>query len=349
MPNLPLPPDDLAQTGKALASPMQYPRTLGEEIGAAVVGLPSALVCLLYAGEPSLANAIRSIEKQRGVDVRFILIGNHPKRLAHERLFKTLNMFRDEHDVTLFLGADMELVPDRLLAALAGTYRQFPSIDHAILGVDDWFSGEQILGVQSWRRGVRHATDPNRLFTDVVANSSRGKFKLAHPRTPLILHGEEPSNAQAIRYGAQRAMKAAASGKASRWDRLATFARSVTEEPHPKRLLALAAMDVALEDPEFGLRCISGDDPLNASDLSVLHRRAESGDLVQSLSEKVNDSALRLSLSRERSESPADRGRPRLKYLSKVANFSSVRSDPPPQESIEAAFYEFLAADETPV
>lgn len=308
-----------------------------------MAGLPSALVCLLYAGEPSLTNAIQSIEKQRDIQVHFILVGNHPKQLAHERLFKTLNAYSDEYDLTLFLGADMELVPNRLLAALAGIYLQFPSIDHAFLGVEDWFSGEQILGVHSWRRGVQHATKPNRIFTDVVAHSSRQKFKLAHPRTPLILHGQEPSELQAIRYGAQRAMKAAALNKSSRWDRLGTFTRFVAKEPSSTRLLALAAIDLALEDAGAGLRFIAGDHSLSVSDLDVLHQRAESADLIESLVAKLDSPSFRSSVSREGSDSPTELGQSLLQRLSQFTSFSATNAAGPSRQSVEEALYGLLA------
>jgi len=307
-------------------------------------GRPSVLVCVLYVGEPSLMEAIRSIEAQRDVDVRIIVIGHHPKQQAHERLFKTLNAFRDEHDAMLFIGSDMKIASDRLLFTLTDFYRTFPDVDQIVLGVDDWFSGEQILGVHSWRRGVKHSTSPHRLFTDVVDNSSRRKFKLARPRTPLILHGEAPSDLQAIRYGAQRAMKAASSGKESRWERLGSFVRFAQTAPTPQRLLAAAAIALALEDAEFGMRCLSGDRPLSVEDLEAVRARSGVEDLLDSLEKLVSDEPSRDRLRRERQEAAPARSRQSVLRRIRSSRRSGRAFEGAPQESMERAFYDLLGA-----
>jgi hypothetical protein len=291
-------------------------------------------------------DAIRSVEKQRDVDARLIVIGHHPKQSAHARLFETLNAYRDRHDVMLFIGADMAIIPERLLYALIEFYRAFPEIDQTLFGVEDWFSGEQILGFLSWRRGVRHATSPDRLFTDVVKNSSRREFKIARPMTPLMLHGQQPSDLQAIRYGAQRAMKAAQSGKSSRWERLQSFILFARQSPTQQRMLAAASIAIALEDTDFGMRCISGDYPLNEDDLRRVQRRAEKPQLLNCLLNLTEDQSVRERLHRERRGFLPERPASRPKLLQRLNEFKRGRLESAPnrvpQESMEKIFYELL-------
>lgn len=258
------------------------------------------LAVILYAGEPSLPTTISSIESQSNVIPRFILIGNHPKHQAHERLFRLLNDYRAEHDFFIFLGADMSLAAPKLLLGLGTIFDELPRLDHVLLGVNDWYSGEHQLGVNVWRRGVAHGSSPNRLFTDLASTTSRTRLKIEHPRSPLILHGIDPSDRQAIRYGAQRGMKAAASGKQSRWERLATLIDFAAKDPAPQRLLALAGVKAALTDRPLGDRCIASTTSLSDDDLRTLHESARSAGLIDELRELVADADLRNVLSAER-------------------------------------------------
>lgn len=258
------------------------------------------LAVVLYAGEPSLSTAISSIESQAGVIPRFILIGNHPKHQAHERLFRLMTDYRTEHDFFIFLGADMFLASPRLLLGLGTIFDEIPRLDHVLLGVNDWYSGEHQLGVNVWRRGVSHGSSPNSLFTDLASGTSRTQLKIQRPRSPLILHGIDPSDRQAVRYGAQRGMKAAASGKHSRWERLATLIDFAAMNPAPQRLLALAGVKAALTDRSLGDRCITSTVSLSDDDLQRLHESARSAGLIDELRELVADADLRLELSAER-------------------------------------------------
>ena len=262
----------------------------------------SVLACVLYTGEPSLASALKSLETQRDVDVRLIMIGYHPKHQAHKRLFETLNRYEAEHEFSIFLGADMELVEPRLLASLTAVYRQFPTLDEVMLGVNDWYSGEPQLGVLSWRRGVRHTLPRSSLFTDVTQSKVRSRVKIHPPLKPLILHGVDPSEIQAIRYGAQRGSKAAVSGKASRWERLEQFVEFAAANPHSGRRLALAGVLLSLEDADLGMRCISGEVPLSSDDLNRIRSVADSPHLVDDLNSLMSDPKLRIRLTLERTD-----------------------------------------------
>jgi hypothetical protein len=91
---------------------------------------------------------------------------------------------------------------------------------------------------------------------------------------PLVLHGIGPSDDQAVRYGAHRALKAVATGKASRLERLAEFVRFVEVDPQPQRRLALAAAELALRDPAAGRRMVDVHDGLTPEELEGLRKRS---------------------------------------------------------------------------
>ena len=265
----------------------------------------SPLVLVLYAGEPSLASTIASVESQHYVAPRFILIGNHPKHQAHERLYRTLNSYRHDHDFSIVLGADMEIVHPKLLSALGSVFEAFTEIDHILFGVSDWYSGENQLGVQAWRRGVRHSSPKSRLFTDIVSSTSTSKFKIAEPKVPLVLHGVDPSELQAIRYGAQRGLKAAASGKRSRWDRLSALANFAARNPAPQRRLCTASTLLSLQDESLGMRCIASTDATSPEDLVRIRTQAQSTTLFAELQALIDDESLRTRLAEERSDGTA--------------------------------------------
>ena len=261
----------------------------------------SPLALILYAGEPSLQLAIESVESQSNVVPRFLVIGNHPKRQAHDRLFQSLNQYTDDHDFSIFLGADMEIANRLLFSALGGLFDEFLWLDNVLLGVDDWYSGEHQLGVNVWRRGIRHTSTPNGVFTDIVPNSARTCLKIERPLVSLIIHGINPSARQAIRYGAQRGMKAAALGKESRWNRLAQLVEFTAANPDPKRRLALAGIKIALTDRDLGRTCIAGTVALEKQEIAKIEEIAESKTLLGDLHEMVRDIHLRTRLAAERS------------------------------------------------
>lgn len=260
------------------------------------------LAVVLYAGETSLPTALSSIESQTHVIPRFVVFGNHPKHQAHTRLFQLMNNYRAEHDFFIFLGADMSLVAPRLFHSLGTVFDEFPRLDHVLLDVNDWYSGEPQIGVNVWRRGVAHGTSPNRLFTDLASSTARTRLKIERPRVPLILHGIDPSDRQAVRYGAQRGMKAAASGKESRWERLGNLVEFTATDPAPQRLLALAGVKAALTDRSLGNRCIESTRSLSDDDLRKLRDSAGSAGLVDELLLLVMDPDFRIKLAAERRE-----------------------------------------------
>lgn len=238
------------------------------------------LAGVLHVGEPGLERAVASAETQHGADVSIVLIGNLPKWEAHRRLYQRFSEDRGAHDLLVKLDADMELVEPHLFSAVGSLLRRHRRLDHVILGVDDWLSGERIMGISLWRSGVQWEAEPPDLFTDLSRSDARDRFKLIDAGRPLVTHAVKPGSEQALRYGAHRALKAARTRKASRLARIEDFARFVQQQPEPERRLALTAVELAFSDEGAGRRLVDGEYELDATEIERLWRRSENLDAV---------------------------------------------------------------------
>jgi hypothetical protein len=241
---------------------------------AAAVERPSVLVGMLHVGEPSVPRVRGLILNQEDVDVELVEIADLPEREAHERLYRTFDGADPRHHALVKVDADMELVEPRLLHAIGSLFRRHPDLDHLILGVDDWFSGKRIQGMNAWRNGTRWTSPPPELFTDLPTNTARTKLKVMDAGRPLVLHAADPTDAQAARYGLHRGLKAVVTGKASRIGRLLEVVDHAEGAPEPGRLLAVAAIGLALSDGDTArtlLDAAQADDV----DLAVLAARVD--------------------------------------------------------------------------
>lgn len=209
---------------------------------------PSVLVGMLHVGEPSVLRVRERIHAQRDVRVELQEFAHLAEREAHAHLYAAFDAADEQHDALVKVDADMELVEPRLLHAIAMLFVRHPDLDHIMIGVDDWFSGRRIQGMTAWRRGVRWTSPPPELFTDLPTNTSVTKLKLMDVGRPLVLHANDPTDEQAIRYGLHRGLKALATGKASRIARLADVVDHAAEAPERGRRLAVAAILLAFED-----------------------------------------------------------------------------------------------------
>lgn len=253
------------------------------------MALIRALVGILHVGESSLPKAIASVESQQQVEPIIHLIGHRPKWDAHRELFDHFSAVGGDYELMVKLDADMEILHPRLLAASGDILARHLRVDHIVFGVDDWLSGERIMGISIWRGGVRWETPPPDLFTDLAPSTARDRLKLIDLGRPLVAHAQSPSASQAFRYGAHRALKAARTGKASRLDRLESFVRFTVRDPHPTRVLALAAAEAALLDVAFGRRLVDGLEAVTSDDALRLRDRAHQLDeLVRSVITQID-------------------------------------------------------------
>lgn len=229
----------------------------------------SVLVGMLHVGEPSVPSVRALITGQDGVDVELLEIAHLPEREAHARLYRAFDdaSASRTHDALVKVDADMELVEPGLLHALATMFRRHPDLDHIMLGVDDWFSGTRIQGMNAWRCGVRWTSPPPELFTDLPENTVSTKLKLMDAGRPLVLHAADPTDEQAVRYGLHRGLKAVESGKRSRVERLLEVIDHAERHPERGRRLAVTAIIGALRDQSAATALLSaGEGETHASE-----------------------------------------------------------------------------------
>ena len=247
---------------------------------------PSVLVGMLHVGEPSVPRVRERIRAQLDVDVELLEIAHRSKWEAHRDLFDAFTRAGSRHDGLVKVDADMELVEPRLLHIIGTMFRRHPELDHIVLGVDDWYSGRRIQGMNAWRRGVRWTSPPPDLFTDLATNTARTKLKLMDAGRPLVLHAADPSDEQAVRYGLQRGLKAVATGKGSRIARLLDVVDHAEAEPARGRLLAVAAIRFALTD-EVAARGLLDAARDGLADLGPVIARLDDADLCPSVRGRV--------------------------------------------------------------
>jgi len=233
-----------------------------------------ALAGILYAGEASLKRSLTCLEQQQDIELRTVMFGHHPFADAHQRLYRTFDERRLEHDLLVKVDADMEIIEPRLLHALGMLLRRHPEVDEILVGVEDWLSGERIMGMMAWRRGMRWRDAPSALFADLPATSVRTSLKLMDAPHPLVLHATSPSATQSLRYGAQRGLKVIETRKLSRWRRMQSFVRFAAANPEPERRLAVVGVEAALTDSELAGRCLYGAARLSSAEQEQLKARS---------------------------------------------------------------------------
>jgi len=233
-----------------------------------------ALAGILYAGETSFQRVLACLEEQEDIELRTVTIGHHPFADAHHHLYRTFDSRRLDHDVVIKVDADMEIVEPRLLHALGTIFVRHRRLDQAVIGVDDWLSGERIIGMNAWRRGMRWRSAPSALFADLPATAARSKLKIMDSPHPLVLHATSPSASQSLRYGAQRGLKVVETLKQSRWNRVESFVHFAAANPAPQRNLAVAGVEAALRDRDLAGRCMFGIGRLSSAEQDRLLKRS---------------------------------------------------------------------------
>lgn len=219
-------------------------------------GEASVLIGVLSAGEPSLPRAMQSIESQDRVACEILHIRGLPSREAHSQLFSSFSSRTSNFDILVKVDADMELLHQGLICALAKTYSRFPSVDQIEVGVDDWLSGEKIWGLNSWRGGTRWKSSSPSTFNDRAQSTARKGIAVLDCGVPVVLHAAQPTENQCLRYGVRRALKAAELPSRSHLRRLIRFVEYATANPSRERMLVLAAIDTSLRNPSQALAYI---------------------------------------------------------------------------------------------
>ncbi len=309
---------------------------------------PRVLVGFIHINERSVPAARAGIELQEQVDTQIFEVAGLAKWEAHEQLFRTFTDRTAEFDLLVKVDGDMEIMEPRLFAVLAAFLDLHPDVDLISVGVDDWFSGEKIHGMVAWRGGVRWTEPPPELLTDLAENTVRNSFKVLDAGRTLVIHGRHPTVSQAARYGAHRALKAVATGKAHRVERTLGFVRSAAAHPDHLRFVAVAAVLLGLTDNVTARRLTSGS--LTDADRTLLEELSARPSLIPemlaelcALAERFsNESASASQRPRLRSRLHALAGRPLESQLVRRFLHRSAHAQERDRDAQRAAFMQLL-------
>jgi hypothetical protein len=166
------------------------------------------LILTLYNGENEFDSCLRSVGSQSHADREQRVFENLPKAEAHTLLYETIMEVGDRYDLFLKLDADMVLANETVLERIAGIFRRVTNLDHLVLGVKDWYTDSDIIGVHTFSNRARWSPNPSGLFTDPDPEIPGRKVMIFRPRPIAVQHGTDPTPLQAFFFGVHRAMKA---------------------------------------------------------------------------------------------------------------------------------------------
>lgn len=238
-------------------------------------GIPTAFVGMLHTDESQFETALAAVRGQQGCAVSYGIIGGLEKQEASRRLYAGFNEGVGRFDVRARVDADMVIVSPHLLAAAARLFGEDGRIDTITVALQDFFTGTEIKGLHLWRREVRWLSSPGPLFGDAVFDTSRRTLTVTGLPRPVALHAPDPTPAQSARYGSHRALKAVLAGAGSkRWDAFRSVLATQREQPHPSRLISIAALHELLRGDhiEEHLRAVLDRSDVDPDRLAALSR-----------------------------------------------------------------------------
>ena len=166
------------------------------------------LILTLHNGENEFESCLRSVASQSHADCEQRVFENLPKAEAHTLVYETIMSASDEYDLFLKLDADMVLADENVLERIGGFFQRVEDLDHLVLGVTDWFTNDDIIGVHTFSNRARWLPNPSGLFTDPDPVIPGRKVMIFRPRPVAVRHGFNPTSFHAFYFGVHRAMKA---------------------------------------------------------------------------------------------------------------------------------------------
>ena len=242
-------------------------------------------VGLIHVHEPTVEAARAAVVAQRGVRTTISEIADLPQLEAHQSLYAALDAATLENDLLVKVDGDMVIKHPHLFGAVAQLLADHPEVDRIAIGVNDWFSGRAIDGMVFWRGGVRWVGAPDPVRMDHVETTVRDSLRIVNHQLMLVSHGSSPTEQQAIRYGIHRGRKARLSMTRIRISDATEFVRFAGTDPHPRRLLAVAAVEHGLRSPDAAAALMEGSVPTEAA--RRLAARSFDADLVAATLERL--------------------------------------------------------------
>jgi hypothetical protein len=191
---------------------------VGDEVVVPATGAQSSgeadgmkvLVGTLYSGENEYEECVASIKRQSFRDFDHFVFKDLPEREAHHTLFKSFVEKAERYDVLIKVDADMVLCSDDLFDGIVRWLGQEPDVDVLGIGVQDFYTGRLINGLNAYRSTVRWDFDKETLFVDIPEVAEDRYHYDDRELAPAAVHCKNPSSLQAFHYGVHRGLKAIA-------------------------------------------------------------------------------------------------------------------------------------------
>lgn len=165
------------------------------------------LVGTLNSGENEYDECLASIKNQTFQNFDHLIIKNLPEREAHNKLYQTFLDQADTYELLIKVDADMVLCSPFFFEEIEKRMADNPNIDVYSVAVYDFFSGELINGLNTYRNKVRWDFDSNTIFVDIPEIELEKTHFDQTELAPAAIHCKNPSNLQAFHYGVHRGLK----------------------------------------------------------------------------------------------------------------------------------------------
>jgi len=168
------------------------------------------LVGTLYSGENEFEECVASIQKQSIKGFEHLVVQDKPNREAHRLLFQTFMTRKDEFDALIKVDADMVLCHENLFEQIDQWLARETDLEILTIAVLDFFSGQLINGLNTYRNTVTWNLTKETLFVDIAeVDLKRTHFDTTY-LAPAAIHCKNPSSYQAFHYGVHRGFKSIA-------------------------------------------------------------------------------------------------------------------------------------------
>ena len=164
----------------------------------------------LYCGENEYSECLLSIQKQTYRNYEHFIFKDLPNKLAHATLFQTFLDRAFEFDILIKVDADMVICSDQLFEKIVEKMSSNPDLGIFTIAVHDFFTGQMINGLATYRNSIRWNFEKDTLFVDIPEESTQMSCFDSKELAPAAYHCKDPSLYQAFHYGVHRGLKSIA-------------------------------------------------------------------------------------------------------------------------------------------
>jgi len=164
----------------------------------------------LYSGENEYEECVRSIQTQTYPHYKHFVFKDLPNREAHNNLFSSFLEKKAVYNLLIKVDADMVLCSDTLFDSIVNKMSKSPELEIFSIAVMDFFSGQLINGLNTYRNTVRWDYSNTTMFVDIPDVPTEKTQFDANDLAPAAIHCKNPSKLQAFHYGVHRGLKSIA-------------------------------------------------------------------------------------------------------------------------------------------